>query len=115
MPHKDKEKKKEYNKKYGAGWYQRNRETIIQRTRERKKKKRQEWWEYKAGLSCFFCGFNHPAVIDFHHPKNSGETKVSYYVQQGRWKKAYEEVEKCIPLCSNCHRIYHYDERKKDD
>tara|TARA_S200002703_G_scaffold104126_1_gene90346 strand:+ start:321 stop:668 length:348 start_codon:yes stop_codon:yes gene_type:complete len=115
MPYKDKERRKEYNKRYCADWYQRNRDTVLQRTRKRAKEKRQEWQEYKASLSCFFCGISHPAVIDFHHPENSGETKVSQYSQQGQWKRAYKEAEKCIPLCANCHRIYHYNERKKND
>ena len=112
MPLKDKEKRAKYAKEYGAAWYQRNREKILERTKERKKQKRQEWWSYKAGLSCLFCGFSHPAAIDFHHPEAKGETKVSYYVQQGQWKKAYEEADKCQVLCANCHRILHYNERE---
>ena len=111
MPYKDNEKQKEYNKKYGAEWYHRNREKTLARTRKRNQEKKQEWREFKAGLSCFFCGFSHPAVIDFHHKDSKGETKVSHYVQQGQWKRAYAEVKKCIPLCSNCHRILHHNER----
>ena len=59
----------------------------------------------------FFCGFSHPAVIDFHHPEAKGETKVNEYTRSGQWKRAYEEAEKCIPLCANCHRIHHWNER----
>ena len=111
MPYKDKEQRKKHNKEYGAEWYQRNREKTLERSRRRRKQKRQEWGDFKAGLSCFFCGFSHPAVIDFHHKNAKGETKVSHYVQQGQWKRAYQEVRKCIPLCANCHRILHYNER----
>ena len=111
MPFKNKDQQKRYNKKYGADWYQRNRDAVLERTRKRKKEKRQEWRDYKAGLSCLFCGFSHPAVIDFHHPDSKGETKVSHYVQQGQWKRAYEEASNCIPLCANCHRILHWNER----
>jgi hypothetical protein len=115
LPYKDKEQRTAYNKRYGAEWYQRNRDAVLERTRKRKKEKRQEWQNYKAGLSCFFCGFSHPAVIDFHHPDSKGETKVSHYVQQGQWKRAYKEVEKCVALCANCHRIHHYNERMGDE
>lgn len=59
-----------------------------------------------------FCDATHPAIIEFHHPETAGETKVSQLVQQGSFKKAYEEAEKCLPLCANCHRIYHWTERE---
>jgi len=111
VPFKNKDQQKRYSKKYGADWYQRNREKTLERTRKRKKEKQKEWHEYKAGLSCFFCGFSHPAVIDFHHPEAKGETKVHEYTRSGQWKRAYEEAEKCLPLCANCHRIYHWNER----
>ena len=112
MPFKNKDQQKRYHKKYGADWYQRNRDAVLERTRKRKKEKRKEWQDYKAGLSCFFCGFQHPAAIDFHHPEGSDEKKVSHYVQQGQWKRAYQEASKCVPVCANCHRVYHWNERK---
>ena len=65
-------------------------------------------------FSCFFCGFQHEAVIEFHHPDGSEtyDSKVSNFVQAGQWKRAYKEVEKCLPLCCNCHRILHWTERE---
>lgn len=118
MPYKDRNARREYSKRYGSKWYIRNREKTLERNRLRKKQLRKEWHDFKAGLSCLFCGLSHPAVIDFHHPENKGETKVSHYARRGQYKRAYAEAEKCQPLCSNCHRILHYDERqnaKTDD
>ena len=112
MPYKDKETRRKYSKAYGAEWYQRNRKRVLEQTRKRKKAQRQQWHDFKAGLSCLFCGFSHPAAIDFHHPDAKGETKVSQYAQRGQWKRAYAEAEKCYALCSNCHRILHYNERE---
>jgi len=112
LPYKDKEKRAQHAKRYGAQWYQRNREKTLARVSKRKKQKRREWHDFKAGLSCLFCGFSHPAVIDFHHPESKGETKVSVYATRGQWKRAYEEAEKCQALCANCHRILHYNERE---
>jgi len=113
VPYKDKEKQKEYNKKYGAEWYHRNREKTLARSRANRRRKREEWKKFKASLSCTFCGFQHEAVIEFHHPEGSEsyDGKVHNFVQAGQWKRAYKEVEKCIPLCCNCHRILHYRER----
>jgi hypothetical protein len=112
LPYKDKDKRAQHAKEYGAEWYQRNREKTLERTKKRKKEQRDKFQEYKAGLACFFCGIQHPAVIDFHHPDASGDKKVSELLQRGSIKKAYEEAEKCIPLCANCHRIYHWTERE---
>ena len=111
MPYKDKNKQKEYSKKYGEKYYLRNKQDIIEKNRINRKKHREKWREFKKTLSCEKCGLSHPATIDFHHPLNSGETKVSFYVQQNQWKRAYEEVAKCQVLCANCHRILHYEER----
>lgn len=110
MPYKDKDKRVAHAKRYGKSWYLRNRDKTLARTSKRKREQRQKWREYKATLACHFCGAAHSAIIDFHHPDAKGETKVSALVQQGSFKKAYEEAEKCIPLCANCHRIYHWTE-----
>jgi hypothetical protein len=114
LPYKDKDKRAQHAKKYGAEWYQRNRDKTLERTRKRKKEKREEWHKFKAGLACLFCGAMHPAIIDFHHPDAKGEKKVSEYANAGQWKRAYIEASKCIPLCSNCHRIYHWNEKEGD-
>lgn len=112
MPYKDREKRREHSKKYGADWYQRNRELTLERTRKRKRERRREFQEYKATLSCHFCGAQHPAIIDFHHTEATGEKKVSDYLKTGSYKKMWAEIEKCIPLCANCHRIYHWMEKE---
>jgi hypothetical protein len=112
LPYKDREKRAAHAKRYGKSWYQRNRQVTLERTSRRKKEQRRKWAEFKATLSCLFCDATHPAIIEFHHPETAGETKVSQLVQQGSFKKAYAEAEKCLPLCANCHRIYHWTERE---
>jgi predicted HNH restriction endonuclease len=65
-------------------------------------------------LECSKCGFKHPAAIDFHHlDPSEKEGEVNKLAGSGCFKKAYAEIEKCIPLCSNCHRILHWDESRK--
>ena len=51
-------------------------------------------------------------LCDFHHT-NKKEKAVSKFVQDGQYRKAYEEVKKCIPICSNCHRILHWEKREE--
>lgn len=70
------------------------------------------WWnDFKSKLSCSRCGENHPATLDFHHTSDNKEANVSTLVQSGNRERLLREVEKCIVLCSNCHRKEHYNSR----
>ena len=114
MPYKDpevrKRKNKEYSRKDYLGNYAKRRESLNARRRELKK----EWDSFKATLKCAKCGFTHQAALDFHHEDpTEKEYNVNRLISDGRFKKAYEEIEKCIVLCANCHRIHHYKEKKK--
>lgn len=69
----------------------------------------QKWFkEYKSNLSCTYCDANHPAVLDFHH-KDPNKKKFDIYhlVKNNSSKKLIIELEKCEPICSNCHRKLH--------
>lgn len=64
----------------------------------------------KRGMSfCYFCGFNECfAAIDFHH-KNPQDKKeiISHLFDRTPTKERLDELEKCIPLCANHHRMLH--------
>jgi hypothetical protein len=68
-----------------------------------------DWFnEYKKTLSCERCGFSHPAAIDFHH---KDPTKKEFGISSRRQRDreyVLAEIKKCEVLCSNCHRIEHY-------
>jgi len=76
MPYKDREKRREYNKKYHKEWYQFNKEQVIADGVLRKKEIKEWFWNYKSDLVCNRCGDKHPAIIDFHHT-NSEEKEAS--------------------------------------
>jgi len=113
MPYKDPEKRKAYAKQYQSDWYSRNKERHKETTRRNQRRYRDEWEEFKGKQKCFKCEFSHPAAIDFHHINRNDPDKlrVNQLVSQKSYKKAIKEAtEKCIPLCSNCHRILHWEE-----
>lgn len=114
-PYKDKEFGKKRQKEYSRNWYLKNREKQIQKSKENRKAKRKEWETYKASKKCSHCGFSHPAVIDFHHIIRKNKQSVNYLaVIKNNIPEAICEAEtKCIPLCSNCHRILHWTEFQK--
>ena len=71
-----------------------------------------DWYhEIKSSLKCQECGFSHPAALDFHHIGKK-ESEVSNIIKSCNNERILEEIEKCIVLCSNCHRIHHFNERR---
>jgi ferredoxin len=92
-------------------WYQRNREQHMAATARNKERYRQMWIAYKSTKECVHCGASHPAIIDFHHVLRKNTKKVHKLAANGAYKQAVKEAEdKCIALCSNCHRILHWNE-----
>jgi len=115
MPLKDKELARERQKIYSRRWYLKNRKSTIKQTQTRKRKKRQEWEDYKAKQKCAHCGKKHPAIIDFHHVIRRNKRSVNHLASKlNNVTEAIKEAEtKCIPLCSNCHRIHHWEEHNR--
>ncbi len=104
MPYKNKEKRKEYRRK----WYDLHKTSEKKYVRIRKRRIREWIRDYKKSLKCSICFENHPATIDFHHKYNK-KFEIGYMVANGySISRIKEELEKCQVLCSNCHRKLHY-------
>lgn len=62
------------------------------------------------GGKCIRCGFSHAEAIDFHHIDASkksftiGDHRVRYPLKSQKYIK---ELQKCVPLCKNCHAEFH--------
>jgi transcription elongation factor Elf1 len=114
MPYKNPNdpRKKESSRKSSAKHYADNKQKVLVANAKHRKNKRVEWQAFKATFACAHCGFNHPAALDFHHVDRTDHKSVNYLAQQGLYKKAKEEIKKCIALCANCHRILHFEEIK---
>lgn len=69
------------------------------------------WYkQLKRDLCCKRCNFKHEAVIEFHHrDANKKHYTISQMVHNGMdITLIKQELELCDPLCSNCHRIVHF-------
>ena len=110
MPYKDASVRKLKAVEYSRKYYLANKEKSLVLNAKNRKKKRVAWQEFKASLSCTKCNFSHPAALDFHHVDRTDHRSVNKLVQDGQYKKAHEEIKKCIVLCANCHRIHHHEE-----
>lgn len=78
-------------------------------TAEKRRKIKQDLVEYKGGI-CECCGINNKeflSIYDFHHK----DTKEKDILISGSYCRSIEslkkEVDKCMLVCSNCHRIIH--------
>jgi hypothetical protein len=114
MPFKDLEVRRQKQKTYSKKYYEKNKKDVIQKINAKKKIHKTWFVNYKKQLACVTCGFDHPAALDFHHVEHKKTNKkVHQLVGDGNTKKRIlAEIEKCVVLCSNCHRVHHHDERQ---
>ena len=114
MPFKDLEVRRLRQVVYSKTYYEKNKKDVIQKINTKKKIHKAWFVNYKKQLACVTCGHNHPAALDFHHvEQKKSNRKVHKLVSDGNTKKRIlEEIDKCVVLCSNCHRTYHHDERQ---
>ena len=61
-------------------------------------------------MACAKCGDTRGYVLDFHHvdPTQKENTIARMTSNNYRLDKVYDEIKKCVCLCSNCHREFHY-------
>lgn len=118
-------KNKEYYAKASLKYYHNNKEKCAEKARkwrlanldyirvkqkEDKRKRKDEAIAY-LGSVCNHCqGKFHPAIYEFHHLDPSTKDRDPSKMLQLRWERLKEELDKCILLCANCHRLTHHED-----
>lgn len=103
---------KECVKKTTLENYNKNKKKWNETTRKNKQLQRDRINKFKNSCSCLKCGENRNWLLDFHH---TDPTKKDFQISQGErfgWEKVKNEIDKCVVLCSNCHRDFHYQEKQ---
>lgn len=79
-----------------------------ERTVKHRQKIKRKSIEYKGG-KCEKCGYNKCVyALDFHHvDKTTKDFGIS--VKTLSWERTKKELDKCILICSNCHRELHFE------
>lgn len=70
--------------------------------------------QLKMALGCSRCGYRKSgAALDFHHIEKNKERRLT----TNGWltPAQMQEIEKCILLCSNCHREEHEDQKIEEN
>ena len=57
---------------------------------------------------CVKCGESRTYVLDFHHVNETEKNFTIGALKKGSKQVIQDEIDKCISLCSNCHREFHY-------
>lgn len=75
--------------------------------------KQQAIEEIKSNLQCAKCGDKRGYVLDFHHcnPEEKDENISRLISSNASNEHINQEIEKCVVLCANCHREFHYLEK----
>ena len=68
------------------------------------------------GNKCNSCNLSFPSCCyDFHHiDKTNKEFTISNMFTSNGIEEICKEISKCEMLCSNCHRLHHYNENKNE-
>ena len=103
MPYKDPDKQKQAQHKHYL------------RTKAQQAKTDKARREMKRDLSrslmtpCEECGAFDVAFMDWHHREPENKLKsISEMIRSATVERLMIEIDKCICLCSNCHRRLHY-------
>ncbi len=75
----------------------------------RRDKIKQMALEYK-GNKCSICSYDRcTQALEFHHlDPNEKEFAIGYKGETRSWERTKKELDKCILVCSNCHREIHF-------
>ncbi len=104
---------RECQKKYRRQHYLDNKQKYVDKAKVYRQNFIEWFIDYKKTLRCESCGESRYWVLDFHHknPKEK-DIEVSLVVRQCNKQKLLDEIEKCMVVCSNCHRDIHYQEKQ---
>jgi predicted HNH restriction endonuclease len=90
-------------------WRSNNLEYIKQKQRENKRVRKNLAIAYLGGM-CNKCKNTfHPAVYEFHHVDPATKDRDPSKMLSLKWERVTTELDKCILLCANCHRLTHHE------
>lgn len=99
---------KECNKLKLKEHYKNNKPKYIDKNKVYKQTTKDFVNKYKTERGCVYCSEKEAVCLDFHHTEDDKETNVGTLVGQGHSvQKVLLEINKCIVVCSNCHRKLH--------
>lgn len=80
----------------------------VERVKLRRRRVKLKAIQYKGG-KCEICGYDkYVGALDFHHKDpNEKDFTLADKGHSQSWERVKKEIDKCMLLCSNCHREIH--------
>ena len=88
-------------------YYQAHKAEVLARNNAYRNRVLQEIRDLKAEAGCQECGETDWRCLDFHHTDPEQKVRSVSSMRGLSLKRVMEEVNKCLVLCSNCHRKQH--------
>lgn len=100
---------KDCTNKYSKKHYGDNRGYYLKKAKKNNQKYKDFWTEYFKSKSCLCCGETESCTFDFHHldPREKEYNISNMLSRKFTKEKVLKEIDKCVLLCSNCHRKVH--------
>jgi len=101
--------KRIYDRKYHANRSDEVKRRKLEKQNSRRKDILTKVREYKGELGCKCCDEKEPICLEFHHTNpNEKDFNVADALKSGlSFTGIIREAEKCIVVCSNCHKKIH--------
>lgn len=96
---------KECQKEYKLKYYYANKKSHYKRNEKTRLKLKKYAISIKE-TGCKVCGEKTICCLDFHHLRDK-DTEIPKLIGKGSMKRLINEINKCVVLCSNCHRKVH--------
>ena len=90
--------------------YRNDSDKYKERQNRRRRRAHAYVWAIKKRSKCIKCGQDHPITLDFHHRNPAEKEVTATQMIANKYSNNRIDIEllKCDILCSNCHRIEHY-------
>lgn len=89
-------------------------ECVRKRQKEKHKTQKDFLNEYKERYGCAKCGCKKYYLIDFHHKDPKEKDFTIAQATNTKIDTILKEIDKCVCLCANCHREFHFLEKEKN-
>jgi hypothetical protein len=99
-------------KEYASNHYQQNKNKYAERSKLARLRTKEWYNELMNTKFCEKCGESDIIVLEWHHvdPSKKDMSVADMLTRRGK-QTILEEIDKCICLCTNCHRRLHHELR----
>ena len=90
-------------------WTEQNWSAKIAQQGERRLSLKEQLSQYKESKGCLCCDESNPVCLELHHldPSQKEINPADMASRGWSWERMLTEIEKCVVVCSNCHKKIH--------